>query len=141
MRITPVQLAERIEKWQRRLAPLGVAHWTIDRVVLCDETPSGPSANATVRTSSTYDYCTFYFRNEFIAEAAADELDTTIIHEWLHVAMRDLDEAVLSANAQLSPGFCDAWEDRLTHEREGLVDRLALALMLAHKRKQPRFQP
>lgn len=141
MKITPVQLAERVEAWQKRLAPLGVAHWTIEKVILCDETPSGPNANATVNTSPTYDYCTFWFRADYVEEATADELDNTIIHEWMHVAMRDLDEAIAAAEDQLSPGFRDAWEDRVGHEREGLVDRLALSLMLAHKRRKPRFQP
>lgn len=128
MNITPIQLARRVEKWRDRLGPLGLAHWRITCVAICDETPGGPDAEATVRTSNTYDSCSFYFNSEFLEDCTEEELDETIIHEWLHVMMRDLDQAIHAIDFQLAPAAEDQWSSRIQHEREGLIDRLSRQL-------------
>lgn len=125
MKLTPIQLAKRVEQWQKRLPLLGVGHVTIKCVTLCDETPGGPQAKATVQSSTHYDEAHFWFTFDFIAECDEAELDQTIIHEWVHVAMRDLDSAIESVDEQLSPAVNEVWTDRLEHEREGLVDKIA----------------
>ncbi len=46
---TPVQLAERVEDWQHRLALLGVGHFRITSVTIDDQTPAGPHAQASAQ--------------------------------------------------------------------------------------------
>lgn len=132
MKITPIQLAKRIEKWQHRLTLLGVAHWRIDEVVLCAETVAGPGAGVSVSYPSTYDNCRFEFTYEFLEGADEQRLDEVIIHEWLHVAFRDFDEATKMAKDWMPPASYTDFEARLDHEREGIVDRLSKALYASY---------
>jgi hypothetical protein len=120
-----VKLAKRVEKWQKRLDSLGIAHWRIEGVSIVEEMPSGQSANAAVVPSYQYDSVYFWFWREYVDEANNKQLDETIIHEWIHVAMRDFDQAIESVDSELSAGTLASWESRLLHTREGLVDRLA----------------
>jgi hypothetical protein len=106
-----------------------------------DETPGGPHANATVQTDGNYDRLRMQFQYAYLEHCTEDELDQTIIHEWLHVAMRDFDHSIETIEDALSPGVCQQWADSVEHEREGLVDRLATALLLLHKGEKPRFSP
>lgn len=128
-----IKLAERVEEWQDRLRWLGIGHWRIDAVHVDDETPGGPHANATVRASYHYQSCEFWFKHEFVDNANDAELDETIIHEWLHVAMRDFDRAVESIEDQLSCSVREVWESRVDHEREGLIDAVARQIYFTHE--------
>lgn len=120
-----IRLAKRIEKWRDRLIPLGLGHWRIDEVSVVDETPGGPAAGATVTPSHSYDSARFWFTHSFLADADDRQLDETIIHEWLHVAMRDFDQAIESGEFDLASSARDRWSDWVGHEREGLIDKLA----------------
>lgn len=120
-----IKLAERIELWQSRLARLGIGHWRIDAVHVDDETPGGPRANATVRPSYHYDSCEFWFKHDYVDNASEAELDETIIHEWLHVFMRDFDRAVESVEDQLAAAVRDIWDEHVDHEREQLIEAMA----------------
>ena len=40
-----IQFAKRVEMWQKRLGPLGLAQYTIDRIVVC-ESPGGEHSGA-----------------------------------------------------------------------------------------------
>lgn len=125
---TPIQLAKRVEKWQHRLAHLGISHFRINSVTIDDETPGGPHAQASVRVSENYDNATFWFKWDFINDCTERDLDETIIHEWLHVAMRDLDQALDSAETWMPKATYADWDERIDHEREGLVERLTRTL-------------
>lgn len=120
-----VALAKRVEFWQKKLSFLGLAHWRIEAVHIVDETPGGVEARATVQTKARYDNCRFWFTHDFVDTATQKEIDETILHEWMHVFMRDLDRAIESVEDALSPGVSTQWEDWVDHEREGVVDRLA----------------
>lgn len=142
MKITPIQLAKRVEAWGKRLAPLGVAHFDILRVTIGDESPSGhQNSKAAVQVHDLYDNCAFFFDSDELDRMEADELDMTIIHEWLHVAFRDLEAAINSYEDWVPVKFQDDFEDRLNHEREGLVDRLARALFQLYSGRPARFSP
>ena len=129
MNITPIQLAKRVEKWQRALAYLGVGHVRIDRVTITDDMPQGSDANAAVWVANHYDRCTFFFRSEYLEEADARSLDETIVHEWVHVAMRDFDSALEVVEEWMPPGTFRDWSERVDHEREGFVERLAFLIV------------
>jgi hypothetical protein len=144
VKITPVNLARRVERWQKRLSLLGVGHFTIRQVTVGDKNPwreSDRKVRASVYVPTHYDYCMFFFDADELEGMSADELDQTIIHEWLHVAMRDLDASLESVEEYMSAASHGEWEDRVNHEREGFIDRLAWMLLLFYKGEKPRFAP
>lgn len=129
MNITPTQLAKRIEKWGNELSALGIAHWEITSVTVDAESPVGNTdAKATVYVHGYYDSCSFFFQEDELARMDARELDITIIHEWVHVAMRDHDELVDDLESWLPANVWQDIQNRFRHEREGLVMRLATAM-------------
>lgn len=128
-----INLAKRVERWQQTLAPLGVSHWRIGAVTVTDDVPGQPDSQAAVQPSHDYDSVRFWFLEEFVDSATERELDEAIIHEWMHVAMRDFDAAVLWAEDSLAPAALSAWEDRIHHEREGIIDRLARLIYALHE--------
>jgi hypothetical protein len=130
--VTPKRLATRVEAWRDRLAHLGMSHFRITSVHVQDETPGGPRAEASVRPSGAYDSVEFWFKWDFIQTCTNYELDETIIHEWLHVAMRDLDEAIDSVESWMTKQAYEDFVDRVDHEREGVIDRLARQITSAY---------
>lgn len=127
-----IKLAKRVEFWQNRLVPLGLGHWRIDQVSVVEDMPNGARAKATVQPSHTYDSVVFWFAQDFVAEANQRDIDETILHEWVHVFMRDFDQAVESVEYELSPAAQSRWGDWVGHEREGLVDRVARTLYMLY---------
>jgi hypothetical protein len=65
----------------------------------------------------------------------------TIIHEWLHVAFRDFEAAISACEDWLPTRTFSDFNERLEHEREGLIDRLAVTLFQLHTGKPARFSP
>lgn len=123
--MTENQLQRRVEQWQSRLALLGVSQWRIESVEIVDETPGGPNADATVCTSSKYDSAYFYFARDFIETATPATLDETIIHEWLHVAMRDLDRTLDCVENWMPEQTHTDFDRTVDRAREALIERLA----------------
>lgn len=132
MRITSIQLAQRIQRWQKQLEILGIGHFRIDSVNVADTTPSGPSAKASVTMSGHYDYCTFWFTHETLDDCTPSELDELIVHEWLHVAFRDFEAAFHAVEKWMPAPTYEDWNDRVEHESEGVVDRLAKLIVALH---------
>lgn len=120
-----VRLAKRVERWQHILSPLGVAHFRIEQVSAVDETPAGPHSNVTVQIFTHYDSVKFWFTHEFLEGADEKGLDEAIIHEWVHVAMRDFDNALEAVEPWMPLHTYRDFEESVDHEREGLVDRVA----------------
>ena len=133
MKLTTTELAERIEAWQQRLAPLGIAHFRIDAVVTTDDVPGKPFSHAGVTVATDYDNCTFYFNCDYVDGASAKDLDETILHEWVHVAMRDLNNATNLAREWLPDATWTTFDENLDHHKETLTDRVARALYALYK--------
>ena len=131
MKIEPVALAERVEWWQKYLVELGIAHWRIDCITITDELEN---ANASVWVSSDYDTMAVRFDADFVEEASAQRLDEAIVHELLHVWMRDLDRAIDSAEDYLSAASRAEWSARIDHERENMVEQAARLIVRLSKR-------
>ncbi len=125
---TPMALVRRIEAWQQRLAHLGIGHFRIVAVHLTDETPGGRYAKAAVQASTDYDTCEFWFALEHLEGCTERDLDETIIHEWLHVAWRDFDGVVDSVEPWMPKATYADFDDRIHHECEGLIERLARSI-------------
>ena len=142
MTITPIQLAKRVEAWGKRLSALGVAHFEITHITVGHESPSGSSdAKASVVVHDLYDSCSFFFDQYELDRMDENELDMTIIHEWLHVAFRDWEAAVSACEDWLPARTFEDFEGRLNHEREGLIDRLARAMFQLYSGNPARFSP
>lgn len=139
MDITPVELAERVEEWGKLLAPLGVAHWHIGSVALLEDDGTGWVARA--KTSLQYDRCWFEFKRDFVEAATEDDLDQIILHEWMHVAMRNMDARIEQAEDWMPAATYNLWKDAVTHDMEGVVDRLATVLLQFYTGRDPRFSP
>lgn len=129
-----IKLAQRVEAWQKRLAPLGIGHFRILAVHVVDQTPGGARANASVFTPSDYDSAEFWFKYDYVEECNEQELDETIIHEWLHVAFRDLDDALEVVESWMPEATHNDFENRIDHEREGVIDRLARLIYALHNK-------
>lgn len=128
-----IRLAKRIERWQRVLRPLGVGSFRIECVTICDETSSKAGAIATSRIPPHYDSVYFEFTRDFLAEASKRRLDEVIVHEWLHVAHRDTDEATTRAvRAWMPEATYEDWKDAVEHEHEGFIERLARLVVDLH---------
>lgn len=140
MKITPIQLAKRVERWGKRLAPLGVAHFEFT-VTTCDEVPPDGSGQAAAWVSSDYDAVKFYFQNDYVEESSEDQLDQTIVHEWLHIAMRDFDNVTELVETWMPEATYTQWEQMLKHEREGVVDRIATLIVQLHGGSPAPFTP
>lgn len=132
VKITPIQLAKRVERWQNLLSPLGVGHFRITAVHLVEHAPHNPRAKASVWCPSHYDNAEFWFTYELLESCDEQELDETIIHEWLHVAWRDMDEALEAVEKWMPDSTYEDFESVIDHEREGLIDRTARALYALH---------
>ncbi len=132
MKITPVQLARRVEHWQKILAPLGVGHFRVDRVTTCDTTSGDSAAIATIRTSPHYDSVVFEFTYGFLDEADSRRLDEVIVHEWLHPIFRDHDEAARVVKSWMPEATYEDWFDRIEHEQEGIIERVARFIVDLH---------
>jgi hypothetical protein len=146
LKITPIQLAKRVEKWGKTLAPLGVAHFDIAQISVGDQSmfpacPDNKYPQAAVQVDPQYDKCWWYFHDDYLEACTAAELDQTIVHEWVHVAMRDFDFSLETVEAWLPEAAYTSWEQTVNHEREGLVDRLATMIYQLHSGKKPLFSP
>jgi hypothetical protein len=131
---TEDQLRKRVESWQKKLGPLGIAHWGLRDLSIVDDEdmPSGPAV-ASVFIPDHYDMFDLYFcREQILIMPDQHELDCTIVHELFHVAMRSLDVAINSAAEELHPRQAGEWGVRVHHERENLVDRAARAFVHIH---------
>lgn len=131
--MTDAQLRKRIEAWQKRLAPLGVAHFRIDEVSITSDVPGKLFSHAGCSVATDYDSCRFYFNRDYLDGASAAELDEVILHEWVHVAMRDLNNATDLAQEWFPSAAWRTHEEALEHAKESLVDRVARALYALHK--------
>jgi hypothetical protein len=128
MKISDVELAERVEAWQQRLSLLGIAHFRVREIIMTDDVPGWADAHAGVSVDTDYDSVSFYFDNTYVEGATAKQLDETILHEWCHVAMRDLNNATNLARDWFPQGAWRTYDENLDHHKETLVDRMARQL-------------
>lgn len=117
--MTKAQFTRIFRGWQTRL---DLDHWNI--TINWDEEPGSYQALASVSTENTYDLAELRLDREwrewdvFLANRIAS-------HELLHLVFRDLDQAEQSALGPLSYDARVLLAERLEHETEGVIDRLA----------------
>lgn len=134
--MTLKQLVQRIDYWQHHpsLSHLGLAHWrfTVKWHDECEiKGKLVKEAVASADPSLFYSDAVLTFSEDAVnnPDYEGDE-DRYIVHELLHVAGRDLDEAI-EADLQdfLPPPLLDAHEARVRHAKEGFIDALARAIV------------
>lgn len=135
MKITEEKLEKRVKFWQKKLTHLGVSHFDLVAVEIVEITPGDPDGQAAAFISHCYDTVRMWFRESYLEECSADDLDQTILHEWIHVAMRDLDRSFDPIEKYLPQNAYDDLSDRVLHEKEGFVDRTSRALYYAFTEK------
>src|SRR4051794_2913717 len=109
--MTPRQIRARVNFWLKRLAPLGISHWDVE-VTVEDEIDHRPHSDATADTSDQYDTVRLTFRSDKVDTATrpAFEIDQLILHELLHVAMRDFDEVIEFGGREMSSSAKMIWD-------------------------------
>lgn len=133
MKITDKQAVARVHYWAKELALLGVGHFRIEDIEIAEDLMEGSSA-ACVLISKDYDRLQFWIDRGFLQDCGIEALDRTLIHEWVHAAMRDYDFVVESIEDQLAPSVADIYSKHASHARENLVDRIATAIQAIHSK-------
>lgn len=111
-----------IRTWQSRLK---LDHWNIK--VDWDK-PSAEGYDAECTRSDQYDSATLTFDSKF-TKWDVEFATRTVVHELLHLHERDLSEAVKVIEVLVGKPSYQMIHERILHEREGLVDRLAWILV------------
>lgn len=121
------ELERIVRLWQTRL---GLDAWDI-RVDW--DKPAREGCDATTWRSTDYDRAILYFDTPtwptWAEKRGLDFVHRIVVHELLHLLVRDLDELVDSLNGQLHRDVFAVTENRYDHEIEGLVDRLSYRLV------------
>jgi hypothetical protein len=128
-------LRERVQFWAATLGPLGVGHFTITNVSIVDEPDPNEEAKASIELSGHYDECEFRFARSFVENCSRQELDQSIVHEWLHAAWRDHDMIFEVLEKRLSPSAYDDFMLRQVHETEGIIDRVSRTIIALYNAK------
>ena len=126
--MTAKQLEKRVKFWQKELKFLGLSHWRIDGVGIVDEVPDNPTSVACVQTAHLYDNFRMWFQSDYVAYADKDDLDETIIHELIHVAMRGIDRTYESVEDWMPKAAYNDYMNTVMLEREAFVERITRTL-------------
>jgi hypothetical protein len=129
--MTVHQLAKRIRFWQNKLEYLGIRHWDIT-VRIVDRPNESDSCDACIHTSHQYDSATADFKESFLENNEVEQIDQVIIHELLHLVLRDFDNAIDAAGRNMGMSERMLWDDSLDREREGVVERLARTIWVLY---------
>jgi hypothetical protein len=119
--MTRDDIAERIEFWRERLTP----EW---RITLSAEDPDNEN-NAQVRSSEHYHWAEVRIAPK-AAAAGGGELDVTIVHELLHLLMRDMRRIVDLVEDQVHRDVHTIIFDTFLSAEEAAVERLARIISL-----------
>lgn len=111
-----------VRVWQGRL---GLSAWDVR--VDWDE-PASEEANATMQYLHDYDRSTVRFGEDVLGWERVF-LNRIVVHELLHLHLRDVDRVVADLDGLLHRDVQDQVSKRYEHELEGLVDRLACRLV------------
>lgn len=114
-----------ISTWQKRLK---LEHIKLD--IKLDEDPEHPDALASVSPDALYDRAELQFRSDW-REHEPFELNRIVVHELLHIMLRDFGRAVRSIGSAgiLSHQVQVLWHEQCEEAEEGFIDRMAHRLV------------
>jgi transcriptional regulator of heat shock response len=114
--VTRKQLAARVELWRRRLTP----EWRI--AVSTDEPDDGTAAQ--IQASGDYHFAQIQVARKVLADHLA-EVDVTIVHELLHLTLREMRRVVDLVDGQVHPDVHEVLAAAHGSAEEAVVERLA----------------
>lgn len=118
--MTAKQLESRLRYWKRKL---GLHDWEFEIQITAH--PNGKDgSDACVHTHNHYESAIIELLDEF-EDWDKTKTDRVIVHELLHIRMRNLDTAISSVYDYLAPAPCNMHHERVEHETEGYVEWLA----------------
>lgn len=110
-----------VRAWQRRL---GLEGWEIT----FDWSARQNDADASVWRARDYDRATLWFSPEFLSwDRRRGEIH--VVHELLHLMLRDLELIVELAEAHVHPAALGVLRDAHMHHVEQAIERLAIRLV------------
>jgi hypothetical protein len=119
--MTKQKIEATVREWQTRL---GLDGWKI--AVQYADMPGEEWAK--IEPFSSYDHASLTVSVGYPNWTPA-VANVTIVHELLHLLVRDIDAVVEDARSQLHPQASAQVEKRYEHEVEGFVDRLAARIV------------
>lgn len=127
-----VTIQDRVDYWRDACEPLGLGHWRV-KVKIVENPDGSRSANAAVKISAQYDSAEIEFAEEALETLDDDEIDEAIVHELMHIVFRDFWGLLTDQEGAFSAGAWNLYMERLEHETEGVIDRTARAIVMAHR--------
>ena len=124
--MTRKQFEAILRGWQKRL---GLERW--DLRIDWDK-PTSEDADASTWRSNDYDSAILYLDPDWASwekSRGRDFVNRIIVHELLHLAIRDVDSVVDSLESHLHRDVFAVTEHRYKHEYEGFVDRMSYRIV------------
>lgn len=110
-------------EWQRRLK---LTHWRI--TINWDEPPEHEDSLADNTAPAHYDEAILRLHKEWPKWELRDA-NVTLVHELLHLVLRDLRAAVTTLEPEFSPAVWAVWFDRYDTGNERAIEHLAQVLV------------
>lgn len=117
--MTAGQLEQRIDLWRARLVP----EW---RLTIVDKPISDemPECRAEVQADEDYHHATLYIAQSVLADELG-EVDVTIVHELLHLLVRECRRTFNLVEGQVHRDVFDLLRQHFETAEEQLVERVA----------------
>lgn len=112
-----------VDVWKGRLY---LAHW--QTTIAWDRPLDEGDAIGECDRYDSYDYATLRFAPSLFTSDRR-KVNTTVVHELLHMSMRDLEWAACSVEKLLPKAVYTLFDARFEHEAEAMIDRLATILV------------
>ena len=118
------QIQERVDFWK------GVLQLKHVRVDIEYEEADEHDAYATCYPHPHFDSMRIMFRSNLFQPNTTRTVDEVVVHELLHFMFRDYDAAARSPDLNVFGTHVeDLYHERLLHEEESLVDKLAMLIV------------
>ena len=125
--MTKEQIEQRVTYWK------GVLQCEHVRVyVEIEDGTNERGAYATCIPHPHYDQMRVVFKPEQFEQVPRD-LDEVVVHELLHFLFRDYNAAAAALEDEVGEGVQSVFADRLEHEEERVVDKLARVIVALDK--------
>lgn len=119
--MTQLEIAELVDAWQSRLR---LDHW---RVTV--EFEHMDDARAKSDRHHQYDQATITFDSAELENEDHLSVEALVVHELLHFHTRDVEGIAEAWEPVVHPDVAGQLADRLEHDLEGMIDRLAWILV------------
>lgn len=127
--MTQDQICAIVERYRLALVP----EWETKLKFLDYDDPESSENAAGVSRTDSYHLATISFykgwENSWGASDAGLSMESTIVHEILHILFRDLDRTPYFLEGTLHPDIFRVFHNAYGHAREGAIERLALFIV------------